>query len=89
VLAAGEARGIGITPKTLIQRDIRDLARISALDALPRLLTMAAGSTAGLVNISELASPFQISRQTIPRLPDASDRGSFWSMSCDPGSTTG
>jgi predicted AAA+ superfamily ATPase len=51
--------------ETLIQRDIRDLARISALDALPRLLTMAAGQTAGLVNISELASPFQISRQTI------------------------
>ena len=50
---------------TLIQRDIRDLARISALDALPRLLTMAAGQTACLVNISELASPFQISRQTI------------------------
>lgn len=50
---------------TLIQRDIRDLARISALDALPRLLAMAAGQTACLVNVSELAAPFQISRQTI------------------------
>jgi len=50
---------------TLIQRDIRDLAKISALDALPRLLTMAAGHTACLVNVSELAAPFQISRQTI------------------------
>ena len=50
---------------TLVQRDIRDLARISALDALPRLLTMAAGHTACLVNVSELAAPFQISRQTI------------------------
>jgi predicted AAA+ superfamily ATPase len=50
---------------TLIQRDIRDLRRISALDALPRLLTMAAGQTARLVNVSELAAPFQISRQTI------------------------
>ena len=29
---------------TLIQRDIRDLARINALDALPRLLVMAAGA---------------------------------------------
>ena len=50
---------------TLIQRDIRDLARISALDALPRLLAMAAGQTACLLNVSELAAPFQISRQTI------------------------
>lgn len=50
---------------TLIQRDIRDLARISALDELPRLLTLAAGQTACLVNISELAAPFQVSRPTI------------------------
>ncbi len=51
--------------ETLIQRDIRDLARIAALDALPRLLALAAGQTAGLINISELASPFQVSRPTI------------------------
>lgn len=50
---------------TMIQRDIRDLARISALEALPRLLALAAGQTACLVNVSELAAPFQISRQTI------------------------
>ncbi len=50
---------------TLIQRDIRDLARINALDALPRLLVMAAGQTARLVNVSEMSGPFQISRQTI------------------------
>jgi predicted AAA+ superfamily ATPase len=50
---------------TLIQRDVLDLARISALDALPRLLALAAGQTACLVNVSELAAPFQVSRQTI------------------------
>ncbi len=50
---------------TLIQRDIRDLARISALDALPRLLALASGQSASLVNVSELAAPFQISRPTI------------------------
>ena len=44
---------------------MRDLARISALDALPRLLALAAGQTARLVNVSELASPFQLSRPTI------------------------
>lgn len=50
---------------TLIQRDIRDLARINAFDALPRLLTLAAGQTACLVNISKLAGPFQMTRPTI------------------------
>lgn len=50
---------------TLVQRDVRDLARISALDALPRLLTLAAGQTAHLLNVADLASPFQLSRPTI------------------------
>jgi len=50
---------------TLIQRDVRDLARIRALDALPRLLSLVAGQTAQLLNVSDLASPFQLSRLTI------------------------
>lgn len=51
--------------ETLVQRDVRELARISALDALPRLLQLAAGQTARLLNVSELAAPFQLSRPTI------------------------
>jgi hypothetical protein len=51
--------------ETLIQRDVRDLARISSLDVLPRLLAIAAGQTARLLNVSDLASPFQLSRPTI------------------------
>lgn len=51
--------------ETLIQRDIRDLARISSLDVMPRLLTGVASQTARLMNISDLASPFQISRPTV------------------------
>jgi hypothetical protein len=51
--------------ETLVQRDVRSLARIASLDALPRLLTLAAGQTARLLNISDLASPFHLSRQTI------------------------
>jgi hypothetical protein len=51
--------------ETLVQRDVRELARIGALDALPRLLTLAAGQTARLLNVSDLASPFQLSRPTI------------------------
>lgn len=51
--------------ETLVQRDARDLARIASLDTLPRLLALAAGQTARLINISDLASPFQLSRPTI------------------------
>jgi predicted AAA+ superfamily ATPase len=51
--------------ETMIQRDVRDLARISTLDALPRLLALAAGQTARLLNVTDLASPFQLSRPTI------------------------
>jgi len=50
---------------TQVQRDVRDLARISALDALPRLLALAAGQTARLLNVADLAAPFQLSRPTI------------------------
>jgi predicted AAA+ superfamily ATPase len=49
----------------LVQRDVRDMARIGALDALPRLLQLAAGQTARLMNVSELSSSFQLSRPTI------------------------
>lgn len=51
--------------EALVQRDVRDLARIASLDALPRLLTLAAGETARLLNVSELAGPFSLSRPTI------------------------
>jgi predicted AAA+ superfamily ATPase len=51
--------------ETLVERDVRDLARIRWLDALPRLLMLRAGQTARLLNVSDLASPFQLSRQTI------------------------
>jgi predicted AAA+ superfamily ATPase len=51
--------------ETLVQRDVRDLARIASLDVLPRLLTFAAGQTARLINVSDLAAPFQLSRPTI------------------------
>jgi hypothetical protein len=51
--------------ETLVQRDVPDLARISSLDALPRLLQLAAGQTARLVNVAEMAGPFQLSRPTI------------------------
>ncbi|MBI2889396.1 MAG: ATP-binding protein [Nitrospirae bacterium] len=51
--------------ETLVQRDVRSLARINSLDAMPRMLALAAGQTARLVNISDLAGPFKLSRPTI------------------------
>lgn len=51
--------------ETLVQRDVRELARIASLDALPRLLQLAAGQTARLLNVAELGSAFQLSRPTI------------------------
>jgi uncharacterized protein len=51
--------------ETLVQRDVRSMARIGSLDALPRLVQLAAGQTAKLLNIAELAGPFELSRPTI------------------------
>lgn len=51
--------------ETQIQRDVRDVARIHSLDALPRLLALAASHTSQLLNVSDLAAPFQVTRQTI------------------------
>ena len=51
--------------ETLVQRDVRDLRRIRSLDVLPRLLSLIATQTGCLLNVSDLASPFQLSRPTI------------------------
>lgn len=49
----------------IVQRDVRDLANISSGDAIPRLLALAAGQTARLLNVADLAAPFRLSRPTI------------------------
>ncbi len=51
--------------KTIIQRDVQDIANIKNLDILPKLLALAASQTARLFNAADLASPFSISRPTI------------------------
>jgi len=50
---------------TIIQRDVRELARIASLDQLPRLLALMAASTARLLNFTDLAAPLQVSRPTL------------------------
>ena len=49
----------------LVQRDVRDLTHVRRLEILPRLLAAAAGQTARMFNVSELAAPFEVTRPTI------------------------
>lgn len=51
--------------ETLVQRDVRDLGRIAHLDILPRLLAATAAQTARTLNLSSLATGFQLSRPTL------------------------
>lgn len=51
--------------ETIVQRDVRSMARIASLDVLPRLLELVAGQSARTLNISDLSSPFGLSRPTI------------------------
>ena len=48
-----------------LQVDLLDFSRISRPDLLPQLLALSATQTAGLFNISRLASSLQLSRPTI------------------------
>jgi predicted AAA+ superfamily ATPase len=50
---------------TQLQRDVRDLTKVRALDALPKLLMLAAAQTARLINVADLAAPFELARPTI------------------------
>ncbi len=51
--------------QTQIQRDVRDLSRIRSLDTLPRLLQLAAGHTAQMLNVADLAAPLELTRPTV------------------------
>ena len=51
--------------ETQVQRDARDLSRIHSLEALPRLLAVAASHTGTLINVADLAAPLELTRQTI------------------------
>lgn len=50
---------------THIQRDVRDLSRLRSLDTLPKLIGLVAAYTARLINVADLAAPFELTRQTI------------------------
>jgi hypothetical protein len=52
---------------TLMQRDIRDLARIDALTDLPRLLALLAARAGGLMNAAEVSRSSGIAHSTLRR----------------------
>lgn len=52
---------------TVIQRDVRDLANINGLTTLPRLLSLIAARSMGLVNFAELSRTSGIPQTTLKR----------------------
>ena len=52
---------------TLLQRDVRDLANIEGLTEIPRLLSLLAARTGGLLNLSELSRSSGIPNTTLKR----------------------
>lgn len=52
---------------TILQRDVRDLANIEGLQALPRLLALLAARTATLLNYAELARTAGLPQSTLKR----------------------
>ncbi|MFQ5930585.1 MAG: ATP-binding protein [Acidobacteriota bacterium] len=52
---------------TILQRDVRDLANIEGLTALPRLLSLLAARAMSLLNLSELSRSIAIPQTTLKR----------------------
>jgi hypothetical protein len=53
--------------ETLIERDVRDLADIRALDEVPALLTLLAGRSTSPLNVASLGSELRISEASVRR----------------------
>lgn len=60
--------------ETQLQRDVRDIARISDHGAMNRLLTVAATQTARLYNLLDMSSAFSLSRPTISKYVEILER---------------
>ncbi len=69
----------------LVQRDVKDLARVRFLDDLPKLLEAAAVHSAQLFNLSKFASAFQASRNTVRAYLALCWKGCSRSTCCDRG----
>ena len=52
---------------TILQRDVRDLARVDALHSLPHLLKLLAARASGLLNLADVARDAGLSHTTLTR----------------------
>jgi len=52
---------------TILQRDVRDLARVDALHAMPNLLRVLAARSSGLLNLADVARDAGLSHTTLAR----------------------
>lgn len=60
--------------ETQLQRDVRDIARITDHEAMTRLLGVAAAQTARLYNLLDMSSAFSLSRPTLARYVEILER---------------
>ena len=61
------SRWFGSYVTTILQRDVRDLARIEGLSEMPRLLALVAARTATLLNVAELSRSSGLPASTLKR----------------------
>lgn len=67
--AAGRRRSAWLSAylSTLVERDVRDLADIRALDEVPALIALVAARTTGPLNLAAIASEMRISEASVRR----------------------
>ena len=58
---------VGAYITTILQRDVRDLAHIEGLTDMPRLLSLLAARSSGLLNVAELSRSAGIAHSTMRR----------------------
>lgn len=59
---------------TVLDRDVRELAEVEKLEALPRLLAALYGRSAGLLNYADLASGLSVSQPTVKKYASVMER---------------
>ncbi|NQV16520.1 ATP-binding protein [bacterium] len=59
---------------TIIERDLQDIAKIHNIGSMPKLLKMLANQTAQLINVSEIAPAFQLSKPTLKHYTELLNR---------------
>lgn len=59
---------------TIIERDLQEVAKIHNIGSMPKLLKMLANQTAQLINVSEIAPAFQLSKPTLKHYTELLNR---------------